>query len=120
MTEKIKMRVPTLVDVLGTYYSIEYHEDLGDLHGEALVDEKIIKVCTGSHHSKEDIRATIFHETLHAVLWVSGINSVIGDSDKEEGIIRAIENSMKKQIKITCGIYSDFKSIELNKKRSKE
>ena len=106
------MRVPTLVTVLGTPYNIIYKEKHKDLHGEALLESKQIIIATSSHNSKEDLIATIFHETLHAVLWESGMSSVIDDDSKEEGIIRAIENALKAQYKITGGIYSRLTTLK--------
>jgi len=113
-----KVKVPTLVNVCGKYYHIQYQENWADLHGEALLEKKIIKISTASHYKKDDLFATIFHETLHAVLYETGMASVIADSDKEEGIIRAIENSMASQVSLTSGIYSDFKMVELGKEKA--
>jgi len=83
-----------------------------ELYGEALLTSKVIQISL-NHSSRGELVATIFHETMHAVLWESGMTSVIDDSTKEEGIIRALENALKEQYKISNGIYSNFKQVQL-------
>ena len=108
----MKVRVPTVARVLGSDYRIQYLHNMPGLHGETVLASKIIKIST-EHPSREELLATIFHETIHAVLWESGMSSVIGDDDKEEGVVRALENALKTQFKISSGIYSQFTSIIL-------
>ena len=108
----MQVRVPTQVTVLGTVYEIKYLDSMPDLHGETLLTSKVININIG-HESRSELVATIFHETMHAVLWESGMTSVIDDSPKEEGIIRALENALKEQYKISSGIYSKHKTIQL-------
>ena len=75
---------------------------LGDFDG----DKKLIRIhkdLTG-----DDEREAILHESLHAILFYSGVAFAIKDDDLEEAVVRALEYNLPDVLK------------ELNKKPRKK
>lgn len=96
MEKKKKSNLPKRVSLLG--YSIRIVEkDLYKVHGMADEDEKAIYIDESL--SDELQQQTLFHELLHLSLRLGGVYYAIGCDDKEEAIVRNIENGLWPLIK---------------------
>lgn len=84
---------PTDISVLGVNFKIVYPRkiDNDDSLGECEAGSRIIKIKAGL--SDELFEATLLHETLHAILALSGQAEHL-KHDLEEGIVLAIETGL--------------------------
>jgi Zn-dependent peptidase ImmA (M78 family) len=80
------------VNVFGRVYPIVY-EDLSseNIWGDHLHDERMIRI--DENLTPENERATILHEVIHAILFESGLHSML-TRKLEETLCRSIENGL--------------------------
>lgn len=93
------MNRPESVNILGQVFRIKYVKRLKGGLGETRNDKRVIliKEC-----SEAEMEATLFHEIIHAVLFISGLSFVI-DPDQEgaeEAVVRALEHGLMPLIKL--------------------
>ncbi len=91
-------RMPKSVSILGIPFTIDYtaefKSDDGDQPmGEMIASQRVIKVCSGKNSTKELIESTLFHEIIHAALYLSGHSESL-KAKKEEAIVLALENAL--------------------------
>jgi len=79
---------PKSLLVAGHKLAIEYRKDLDDF-GQFNVDRMTI-IIRDSLNPKETL-STIIHESVHAILALSGLSYLIDDESKEEALVRAID-----------------------------
>lgn len=93
-------KLPDKVEILGTAFAISYQKRIaGNLFGETLPDTKRIKIK--SDLTPAALEATLFHEMMHAALFMSGLSQIVTE-DMEEAIIRAIEHGLAPHIRLKC------------------
>lgn len=106
MTKKKKR--PTSVTVMGIPFTVLYQpsvvdpddKDKEELSGLTTGAQRLIQISTSVNTTKELIEATLLHETIHAILYVSGMSEMIQacdpteDDKLEEGIVVALENGI--------------------------
>jgi Zn-dependent peptidase ImmA (M78 family) len=91
-----KSKVKSSIKIGGYVFAVKYVADLKDdqgqpLHGETDTSTRVIKINTNDSH---DMQAqTLFHECLHAALYVTGQASVLSEA-AEEGIVLAIDHML--------------------------
>lgn len=81
----------TGIPVLGEVYKVVVKRLDGDIHGTMDGDKKLIEIDTKS----TDIRGTLVHETLHAILHEAGLRNVL-EAGLEEAVVVALENGLMK------------------------
>jgi len=79
---------PTSISVAGVDFQIKYCKI--SEYGLYELEDKVIKIRNTL--TDEQIFDTLMHECVHAALDMSGIAYLIDDDQKEEAIVRAIEN----------------------------
>lgn len=89
---------PRRIKVCGVWFSIQYVEGLVDEKGEAMSGDcapttRKIRICTAQNDTPELIEATLLHEVLHAILFVTGQSQHL-KSDREEGLVLALEHGL--------------------------
>lgn len=95
MAKKSKPRRKRFITIFGSKIKIRYirkllHDDEGEqLDGAFDSQSMTIFVST-----KSDINATIFHESLHAAIYLSGSSALLNEKS-EEAVVCAIENGLK-------------------------
>jgi hypothetical protein len=84
---------PTTVSILGKEFKIQYPKkiDDGHTHGVTMGDSRLIKIASSS--DDELFEDTLLHETIHAILYTSGVSEML-DERLEEAIVIAIENGL--------------------------
>lgn len=115
---KVKtLSLPTRCRPLGVEYRIEYVTDLKAddiaLSGQVAPQTKIIEICTTTNTTTEEILSTVFHEYIHAILFQSGMSSVLNNEDLEEGIVVLLENTLAEHIKQKSGMLTHWKEIDI-------
>lgn len=94
MAKITKPRRPRSVTILGVKVKIKYTSKLmfsgnTELHGSFCGETMTIHI---SNHS--DVSATLYHEYMHAVLFLSGVSNLISGK-VEEQIVSALESALK-------------------------
>lgn len=79
---------PTSISVAGVDFEIKYREM--PEYGLYEIEDRVIKIRVGL--PDEIIFDTLMHECAHAAFDMSGIAYLIDDEQKEEAIIRSLEN----------------------------
>ena len=79
---------PTSISVAGVDFQIKYSKI--SEYGLYELEDKIIRIRNSL--TDEQIFDTLMHECVHATLDMSGIAYMIDDDQKEEAIVRALEN----------------------------
>lgn len=93
-------KLPKSVRIAGQKWTLHlesHSEDDLRLFGETDDHELTITLFTRPHKDypkRGTIQATLFHECLHAALHSTGMTAMIGDDDKEEALVTALENAM--------------------------
>ena len=85
---KNEASLPKSVKVMGHKIRIVFTDET-DNHGEYIHDCKLIKV--NSTLPPKDQWVALYHELLHCALAISGMSEILGN-DREEGVVRALEN----------------------------
>lgn len=101
--------VPRTIQIAGKKIKISFDADDANW-GEYSYDDYNIKlrkeICTNQNLSK--LGTTIFHEVVHCILGVSGLNEIM-DERQEEGIVRALENHLYPLLPIFVDIEAKVK-----------
>lgn len=89
-TAKPSTQLPNQVTVLGHVYSIEYHDEVlaGSASGYCDNEGRTLHIL-----QDESWRATLLHEMLHAILFISG-HSFTFSPGTEEALVRALEHGL--------------------------
>lgn len=97
---KVK-KFPEIVPVLGEKIKIELVDKLvidnEELLGNFDSNTYTIQLENMTDEDKRD--TTLLHETLHAVLEISGMATVINNKDFEEGLVEVLERVLHKLYK---------------------
>lgn len=91
------MQLPKTVDILGQTYlvksSINLYDGKRKVDGLCMPGSKIIQIEVDL--DKDQKSATFLHECLHALLYESGYEAIIGNEKTEEGLVLALEHGIK-------------------------
>jgi hypothetical protein len=79
---------PSSISVAGVDFQIKYCKI--SEYGLYELEDKVIKIRNTL--TDEQVFDTLMHECVHAALDMSGIAYLIDDDQKEEAIVRALEN----------------------------
>ena len=90
----LEQALPKAIDISGTTFQIKI-KAMKDVHGECWFDKKTINI--DSKQNVEQALQTLFHEYIHALLYISGINELLTE-EVEESFVRCIENGVWKLI----------------------
>lgn len=90
--------LPKRLIICGVPFTVRYRDKLdgdGDeiVYGQTYGHGKLIEISLAAHSSEAQIRSTLLHESLHAILHVTGHSEGLSD-EKEEGIVIALENAL--------------------------
>jgi len=86
-----------VIPILGRNYTVVYKKMDKDSYGEIHKDEGEIWVRKGS--TPEEIRETVVHETLHGIIFESGLNEILDGVSPlhlEEAIVRALDHGLNR------------------------
>ena len=72
-----------------------------------------IEISTTENRTREEALSCLFHETLHAILYVTGQSDSIGEEKSEEGLVVALENFLGEAINWKHSMWKDWKFVEL-------
>jgi len=94
--QKIKVKVPTELKIMGKTVRIVYKSKLVQ-DGEALsglccAGDNLIMVGLNEHATERDLLATIAHECTHFVIAKSGLSDLL--NDHEEPLVVCIEQNL--------------------------
>jgi Zn-dependent peptidase ImmA (M78 family) len=78
------------IQILGHVIEVQ-RIPLEDLHGFYSSEDKLIVI--NSNYPIESQQQTLFHEILHASLFISGTKFLL-DNKQEEAIVRALESAL--------------------------
>lgn len=90
------MKVPKSVRIAGQRWkiSVRPENDDGDA-GETNPDTQTISLYTDWHEKHGySLKATLFHELIHAALHSTGAKHACGGEEREETIVSAIEQAL--------------------------
>jgi len=82
-------KLPEKITILGYHIKVKA-ASLEEDHGQYDGDTKTIKIDISPANNWG---STLFHESLHASLDISGVSEVLG-SRTEEAVVRCIENAL--------------------------
>lgn len=86
--ELLVSSLPEKISVLGRVFDIKV-TNLKGLYGDCTPQKGIIRLSQSQ--TLEEAKATLFHEAVHAALFVSGMNELLGE--KEEALVRCFEHT---------------------------
>ena len=86
--------LPTSTVILGVRFRIEYPVTISDKSsGETTAGDRLIKIATSMNVTPDEYERSLLHETIHAILGLSGQDQgILGD--KEEGLVIALGNGL--------------------------
>jgi hypothetical protein len=105
MSRPPRLRIPSSVPILGVEYQVLHRELPKGQFGENPADIlQTIYVDKKKHENQDQLNNTLLHESIHAILYVSGIASILeqaGHDSLEEGIVVALEHGLSQIYDIT-------------------
>lgn len=96
--KKIRVKIPNKINVLGKDFTVTRKKMVKDHHGEC--DGSRYQITLSNAETLEASRQTLFHEAIHAALYVSGLSNVINDDNLEEAIVISLENAFSHAVDV--------------------
>ncbi len=85
--------IPSSVNILGQTYTVSISKLPDGLHGQC--DTEKYAITISENQDEVNIKKTLLHEVVHAILHQTGWEYAIDDSKiSEEGIVRALEHGL--------------------------
>lgn len=84
---------PTTVPIMGTPFLIQYAKKVDGGKAIGLMMGNDHKIVLQSDLAGRDLETVLLHETLHALLYVSGHSEQLTE-EQEEGIVLALEHGL--------------------------
>jgi hypothetical protein len=96
-----KNHPPAFIEIMGQKVKIKVKKS--EDHGLYSHDKKTITVDRDLLDDPEELMSTLFHESIHAALAISGVRWVLGADDeeimpKEEALVRCLEQAFKGKV----------------------
>ena len=94
-----RWKLPSHTDVMGKRWKVRQVETIGkneddeDELGESDGSSFTITIAAKHHKSQAAVDSTLFHEEIHAVLFMTGQSELL-DSKQEEALVVALENGL--------------------------
>lgn len=90
--------LPTKILICGVPFKIVYKDRIKSdseelVYGQTFGHERRIEVARSAHDTEEQVRSTLLHECLHAILHVTGQSEGLSDN-QEESLVVALENAL--------------------------
>ena len=115
----MRLKLPHAIRVGPKVFHVKYHKRVTDdkdpCHGVCDGINRTIEISTSLHNDREGVLATIFHETVHAVIYTSGQNQNL-DPDKEEALVQMLETHFDSVIDWSHAMWMDWKFVILKSK----
>ncbi len=101
------------IPIMGQKYSIEYHaniktDDKDEVYGDTDKGRKRIRIDLANNRGLADLKSTLLHECLHAILAQSGIDNMLTD-EVEEAIVVALEHGLSPLVEFKSSIWNRIK-----------
>ena len=95
---------PDTLMIMGVEWTIKYTDKLKDdegdtLMGETDIDKYTITINIKDHDTDSEVARTTLHETLHAIMRMTGQNEMLSEK-QEEAIVRAFEQGLSQIYRI--------------------
>lgn len=88
-------RRPKTVPVMGVPFDVKWDQDCDDARGDCDGTGREIRI---GKHDGENVSegSTLLHETLHAILFISGLDEILERREKglEETVVRTLEAAL--------------------------
>ena len=91
---RAKYKLPDSVPILGEDFTVK-SEEMKDAAGDTMGGHRRIRIDFSDHDSQDEVESTLLHETMHAILYVSGVSNLL-EENVEEAIIVALEHGLHK------------------------
>ncbi|MBA2680996.1 MAG: hypothetical protein H0U76_21695 [Ktedonobacteraceae bacterium] len=91
---------PRSVKVLGVKFRVKYVDGLVNSKADALYGDcdgpgHTIRICTKLNKTPQACEATLMHEVIHAILYLTGQSELLSE-DREEALVLSLENGLSK------------------------
>lgn len=93
------MKKPTTVNIMGKVFEVAHPKQVAsdkDVYGHTVGHDR--KITIKGSLSGEAFEDTLLHETIHAILAVSGMTEMLSE-EHEEAIVVALENGLSQLYK---------------------
>jgi hypothetical protein len=105
------------VDVGLREFSIVYKNkitfDGEEVQGCFKSDSMVIEISTSENKTEEQIKSTIFHETLHGILSITGQSATIEKENIEEGIVVTLELHLADKINWKHKMWKNWRAVDV-------
>lgn len=103
------------IPILGRRYSLHYHENIKTSDGENIFgdtdkNKKCIRIDLKHCKAESDLKDTVLHECIHAILAQSGIDNLLTD-EVEEAIVVAIEHGLSALVEFKPAVWNRIKPV---------
>lgn len=90
--------LPKKIFVCGVPFTVAYKDRIKAesdelVYGQTMGHQRLIEINKSAHDTEEQLRSTLFHECLHAILHVTGQSEGLSDT-QEESLVIALENAI--------------------------
>lgn len=113
----MKVKLPHKVWIGPKSFSIVYKStikvDNEVVGGSCYGPKREIEISLSESHTREELLETLWHEIIHAVLYVSGQSSTLNNDDQEEGIVVALEGFLADAVDWNASMFEDWKPVKI-------
>ena len=113
----MKVRAPHAVQVGPKVFTIKYQpmvvHDGDEVCGYCDGPGYEILLSLTENHSKDALFSTLFHETVHAIWYVTGQADTLKEPNIEEGVTVAMENFLGEAINWKHPMWKEWKVVKL-------
>lgn len=111
----VKPTVRKTIPIMGQKYNVEYYasirtEDKEEVYGDTDKGKKRIRIDLNNNKKPTDLRSTLLHECLHAILAQSGIDNLLTD-EVEETIVVAIEHGLDSLVEFKPAVWNRIRPV---------
>lgn len=111
------VHVPTLINLGGFKIPVKYVDFLEEGH-MGIFSAGTITISTTANRTEKELKATLFHEIVHAIFWKTGLAALFDGIDSlnvEEAVVTAIEHHLTDVININKTCFKKFREVEIGK-----
>ena len=103
--------LPKRLLICGVPHVVKYVDKIKGVDGEIVYGmyhqrDRVIEIATNPQHSQETLLATLLHECIHGILYLSGHSEEL-DGGKEEALVIALEHGLVGVIPQLTGVTND-------------
>jgi hypothetical protein len=91
--------IPRSINILGRKVKVHVGTIPNDLMGMCEGPKLLISIA--DNQTEDEAKSTLFHESLHMAIYLSGLSNIIVNEDIEEALVTMLENGFQHAVDVS-------------------